>query len=173
MAGLYCDFLAQQELTTANMLGVMLKQLASRGKIPNHTREAFRKAKQGFGIRGLKLPDMIDILKKTIISIPRLLIYIDALDECTPMHRREFLMSLREIVQEFPDVRVFLTGRPYIGDEIVRCFTNTLRIPLNHAYADIMSYLEMRLKRDIYPEAMNDELRADILRIIPVKAVDV
>ena len=173
MVGLYCDFLAQQEQTTANFLGVMLKQLASKGGIPEHTREAFRKAKQGFGIRGLKLPDMIDILRKTIISIPRLFICIDALDECTPMHRREFLMSLREIVQEFPGVRVFLTGRPYIGNEIVRCFTNTLEIPFNPAYADIISYLEMRLERDIYPEAMNDELRADILRIIPVKAAEV
>ena len=173
MVGLYCDFLAQQEQTTANILGVMLKQLASKGEIPEHTREAFRKAGQGFGIRGLKLPDMIYILKKTIESIPRLFICIDALDECTPVHRRELLMSLQEIVREFPRARVFLTGRPYIGDEIVRCFTKILGMPLGPTHADIMSYLVMRLERDMYPRAMNDELRADILRIIPAKAAEV
>ena len=40
--GLYCDFLAQHEQSTTNMLGAILKQLASRGGIPEHIREAFQ-----------------------------------------------------------------------------------------------------------------------------------
>jgi len=164
--GLYCDFLAQQEQSTTNMLGAMLKQLASRGGIPEHTREAFREAKREFGGRGLRLPDMVDLLKKTITSLPRLFICIDALDECAAKHRRELLESLQQIIRVSPGARVFFTGRPHIGDEIVRCFSKALQILLSPTQGDIRSYLEMRLEGDA-PNAMNDELRADIMRIVP------
>ena len=99
VVGLYCDFHSQQEQSTTNMLGAMLKQLASRGGIPEHTRKVFRKAKKEFGGRGLQLSEMVATLKKTITSLLRLFICIDALDECTPKHRRELIESLREIVR--------------------------------------------------------------------------
>jgi len=151
------------------MLGAMLKQLSSRGGIPDLTRNAFLKAKKEFGGRGLELPEMLNILKKTIPSLSRLFICIDAVDECTPEHRRELIKSLREIVRALPGARVFLTGRPYIGDEIVTCFSKVLQIPLCPTHGDIMSYLEMRLDSDTDPKAMDDELRAYINRIIPEK----
>ena len=149
------------------MLGAMLKQLASQRGIPKHTREAFKEAKMEFGCPGLQLPDMIGTLKRTIRSLGRVFICIDALDECTPNHRRELLESLREIVGVSPGVRVFLTGRPHIDDEIVEYFSGTLRISLSPAYQDIMNYLQMRLNCDTNPHAMDKELRADIKRIIP------
>ena len=167
--GLYCDFLAQQEQSTTNMLGAILKQLVSRGRIPEHTRKVFQKAKKVFGGRGPRLPDMVDMLKKTTTSLPRLFIWIDALDKCTPKHRRELIESLGEIIRVSPAVRVCLTGRPHIEDEIAGCFSKALRIPLNPTHADIMSYLEMRLEGDTDPNAMDDELRADIIRIVPEK----
>jgi len=37
---------------------------------------------------------------------------------------------------------------------------------------NIRSYLEMRLDKDPEPEAMNDDLRADILRIILERTSD-
>ena len=171
--GLYCDFLAQQEQSTTNMLGAMLKQLVSRGGVPRHVREAFRKAKREFGGRGLLLPNMVEILKKTITSLPRLFICIDAVDECTPKHRRDILESMQEIVRVSPNTRVFLTGRPHINDEIVKRFGKAVRIPLRPRKGDIESYLEMRLGGDPDPNAMDDELRADIMKIIPEKISEV
>ena len=168
VVGLYCDF-AQQEQSATNMLGAILKQLISRGGIPEYLREAFQKDKKEFGGRGLRLSDMVDILKKEIALLPRVFICIDALDESTPKHRRELLESLREITQAPSNTRVFLTGRPHIDDEIVKYFSEALRIPLTPAHRDIESYLEMRLDRDTDPNAMDDELRADIMRIIPEK----
>ena len=170
--GLYCDFHAQQEQSAANILGAMLKQLATRGGISKLTREAFKKAKKEFGGRGLQLPDMLNIVKKTITSLRRLFICIDALDECTPKNRRELIESLREIVRVFPGARVFLTGRSHIGDEIVTCFSKALRIPLSPTSRDIMRYLERKLDSDTDTKAMDDELRADIMRIIPEKISD-
>ena len=169
MVGLYCDFLSQQEQSTINMLGAILKQLSSRGDIPEHIREAFQRAKKEFGGRGLRLPDMLEILKKTITSLQRILVCIDALDELSPKHRRDLLESLQEIAQGSPNVRIFLTGRPYINDEIVECFSKTVKIPIIPTQGDIKSYLEMRLKGDTTPEAMGDQLRADIMRVIPEK----
>ena len=166
VVGLYCDFLAQEEQSTANMLGAMVKQLASRGGIPKHTREAFRKAKKEFGGRGLRLLDMIDILKKAITSLPRMFICIDGLDECTPKHRRDLMESLQEIVRVSPGARVFLTGRPYINDEIVGYFDEALQIPLSPTRGDVKSYLDMRLDGDPIPNAMDDELPADIIRVV-------
>ena len=166
VVGLYCDFLARQEQSTTNMLGAMIKQLASRGGIPKHTREAFQKAKKEFGGRGLRLPDMIDILKKAISSLPRMFICIDGLDECTPKYRRDLMKSLREIVRVSPGARIFLTGRPHISDEVMGCFNEALRIPLSPTRGDVNSYLDMRLDGDPIPNAMDDELRADIIRVV-------
>jgi len=169
VVGIYCDSHARQEQSTTNMLGAMLKQLVSRRGIPKYIRKAFREAEREFGGRGLQLPDMVDALKKTISTLPRLFICIDASDECTPKYRQELIESLREIVRVSPGARVFLTGRPNIDDEIVRCFSKALRIPLSPTHSDINSYLEMRLNSDTDPRAMNNELRADIRRIIPEK----
>ena len=167
--GLYCDFHAQQEQSSTSMLGAILKQLISRGGIPEHVREAFRKAKNEFGGRGLRVPDLVEILKKVITSLSRVFICIDALDESAPQHRWELLESLREIVRVSANTRIFLTGRPFIEDEIMKCFSKVVMIALSPNQDDIKSYLEMRLNRDTDPYAMDDELRADIMRVIPEK----
>ena len=151
------------------MLGAILKQLVNRGGIPQHIREAFQKAKKEFGGRGLLLPDIVDILKRTVRPLPRLFVCIDALDESTEKDRRELLLSLREIVRVSSNTRIFLTGRPHIRDEIVRYFCETVQITLSPTHGDIQSYLEMRLEGDPDPNVMDDELRADIMRIIPEK----
>ena len=169
VVGLYCDFLAQQEQSTTNMLGAILKQLASRGGIPEHIREAFRKSEKEFGGRRPRLPNMVEILKKTIASLQRIFVCIDALDELAPKRQRELLESLQEIVRVLPNVRILLTGRPHIDDEIVEFFREAVRIPISPTGDDIRSYLEMRLKHDTTPKAMDDELRADIMRVIPEK----
>jgi len=44
-----------------------------------------------------------------------------------------------------------------------------VQIPISHTCGDIPTYLEMRLDTDTDSNAMDDELRADIMRIIPEK----
>ena len=151
------------------MLGAILKQLSSRGGIPGYIREAFRKAKKEFGGRGLRVLDIVQILKKTIASLPRVFICIGALGECTAKRRRELLESLREIVQISSNMRVFLTGRPHTDNEIRKYFAGAFRMPLSPTHTDIKCYLETRLDGDTDPNAMSDELRADIMRIVPGK----
>ena len=163
VAWLYCDFLAHKEQLAIAMLGAILKRLVSTRGIPENVRETFRKVSD----RGLRLPDIVGMLKTTISLLPRVYICIDALDETTPKSRQELLGSLRDIVQESPSTRVLINGRPHVGEEVKKYFTNVITVPVCPTRGDIRGYLEARLDRDPEPYAMDDELRRDIMRIIP------
>jgi len=166
VAGLYCDFPSQQEQTVNNIVGAILKQLVGRGDIPSYLREAFQKAKKEFGGRGPQLTDLMGMLRTTIASLPRVFICIDALDECLPKCLPELLESLRDIARGSPSTRIFFTGRPHVKEDIQRYFANAVVIPISPNTSDIRNYLEMRLDRDAEPEAMTNDLRADIIRVI-------
>ena len=172
VTGLYCDFLAQQEQTVTNMIGAILKQLVGRGDIPKEVREAFQKAKKEFGGRGLLLAEMMGMLRIALASLSQVFICIDALDECLPKHLPQLLESLRDIVRESPRTRIFLTGRPHVAGAIQRYFTKVVVIPVSPNMNDIRNYLEMRLDRDDEPEAMDSNLRADIVKVILDKMSD-
>ena len=51
----------------------------------------------------------------------------------------------------------------------MKFFSEGVRIPVSPTQEDSKSYMEMRLERDTNPRAMDDELRADIMRAIPAK----
>ena len=172
VAGLYCDFLSHQEQTIPNIIGAILKQLAGRGDIPDCVREAFQKAKKELGGRGPRLAEMMGMLKIAIRSLPQVVICIDALDECLPKYLPELLKSLRDISRESPSTRILLTGRPHVGEDVRRYFASAVVIPISPNTDDIRKYLEMRLEEDPEPEAMSDDLRADIVRVIQEKISD-
>ena len=111
----------------------------------------------------------MEIVKEAVTVLPRVFVCVDALDESTPKRRRELLESLQEIVLVSPNTRLFLTGRPHVGDEIRKFFGKVVRISVSPTQNDIKSYLKMRLDSDTDPDVMDDELRADIMRVIPEK----
>jgi len=173
VACLYCDFLAQQEQTITGMMGAILKQLVGRGGIRDYLREAFQKGEREIGGRGLLLADLTRMLRLAIASKSQVFICIDALDECLPKHLPELLGSLRDIARDSPKMRIFLTGRPHIDGAIQRYFTGVVVIPISPNTDDIRNYLKMRLDRDEeQDEAMDNELRADIVRTIMDKMSD-
>ena len=110
------------------MLGAILKQLLERDGIPEPLREVFRAGKRGFGGRAVQLPDLVEILKTTITSLPEVFICVDGLDECLPKYRRELLESLRDIVRASPTARIFLSGRPHIRDEVKKYLAGAIMI---------------------------------------------
>jgi len=163
----YCDFRDQREQTTTNIMGAILRQLAVRGEVLEHVRKAFQKAKNEVGGRGLRLPDMVQMLKQAIAALPRVFICVDALDECLPKHLLELLVSLKDILQGSPRARIFVTGRPQVQAEITRYFTTSVIVPISPKTHDIERYLEKKLEMDPESDAMCDNLRAEILRVIP------
>ena len=166
VACLYCDFLAQQEQTITSMMGAILKQLVGGGEIPIYVRKAFQEGQKEIGGRGLLLADLVGMLRTAIASLPQVFICIDALDEYLPKNLPELLESLRDIVRESPMTRIFLTGRPHVGETIQRYFTKAVVVPITPNTDDIRYYLKMKLDRDEEPEAMDNDLRADIVKVI-------
>ena len=114
----------------------------------------------------------MEMLKTAIGSLRQVFICIDALDECLPKHLPELLKSLRDIVRESPTTRIFLTGRPHVKENIQRYFATAVVIPISPHRDDVRYYLQMKLDRDEEPEAMNDCLRADIVKTIVDKMSD-
>ena len=96
----------------------------------------------------------------------RVFICLDALDECLPKHLPDLLESLRDIVRESPRTRIFLTGRSHVREDVQRYFSKAVVIPVSPSRGDIRNYVKMRLDRDTEPEAMSNDLRVDIVRVI-------
>ena len=166
VAWLYCDYLTQQEQTVINIMGAIWKQLVGRREIPQDIREAFQEGRRPL------LPDLVRMLRIAIASLPPVFICIDGLDECLPRNLPELLESLRDIVRESPKTRIFLTGRPHVRETIQRYFTKAVVILISPNQDDIRYYVETRLDRDDQPEAMNKDLRADIVKMILDKMSD-
>ena len=164
VAWVYCDFLAHQEQSATAMLGAILRQLVSIGEIPENIRQKFRKR---FSDRGLRSLDMVRMLKTAISLLPMVYICIDALDECTPKSRQELLGSLQDIIRESPSTRVLFTGRSHVAEEVKKYFAESIIVPISPTEDDIRVYLDVKLDKDTEPRAMDDDLRRDIMRIIP------
>jgi len=107
------------------------------------------------------------MLKRAIATLLHVFMCIDALDECLPKNLLELLESLKDILQEWPRTRIFVTGRPHVEAEIVRYFTTGVIVPISPSTHEITRYLERKLEMDTMRDAMSDTLRADILKIIP------
>ena len=148
-------------------MGSILKQLVRRD-IPGYIREAFQEGKGE--ICGGEL--LMGMLRIATAPPRRVFICIDALDECPPKCLPTLLKWLKDIVQESPTARIFLTGRPHVREDIQKCFPEVVVIPISPNTDDIRNYLKRRLDGDTYPEAMNDKLRATIVRIILEKMSD-
>jgi len=169
VACVYCDFHTQNEQSVTALLGALLKQVVSALEpIPEEVPRAFGNSKGRPGGRRILLPDILEMLAKSLARLERAFICIDALDEFPANHRSELWEALQQIVHMCPNVRLFLTGKFQIRSEVKKYFPRTAKkLPINPSEHDIRLYMRMRLSRDPKPGAMDKELEADILRIIP------
>ena len=174
VAGLYCNFLSQQDQTIANIMGAILKQIVHRGGITllHHIREVLQIRQKEFSSKAPRAVDLIRMLKIAIALLPRVFICLDALDEFLPKYLPDLLESLGDIIRECPKTRIFLTGRTHVGGDVQRYFSKAVVIPTSPSPGDIRNYVEMRLNKDTKPEAMNGDLQADIVRAIEEKISD-
>ena len=120
---LYCNYQTQKEQSAVNMIVSLVRQVSLRApRILSEIKSAFDESKEE-GSDGLQLPDMVKLFVKVIASIEVVYLCVDAVDEVLTQHRLEFLRALRQITQEAPNVRLFLTGRPYIRAELDKNLT--------------------------------------------------
>ena len=164
---LYCDYQARKDQLAVNMIGGLLRQLTlGEPGVPSEIRSSFGESKRG-GCQGLRLPDMVKLFVRTVSSIDRVYLCVDAVDEVLPHYRPEFFRALRQIIQDAPNVRLFLTGRPYICGEVDKHLTKEACIMQIVAdRADITRYLSQRMDDDQDPDLMTECLRNDIMETI-------
>jgi len=107
------------------------------------------------------------MLKTAIAQRQWIVICIDGLDESLAVHRTGLLRALQAIVRDFPNVRLFMTGRPFIRSEVESYFPSMDTISVSPTREDTLAFLRMKLDGDTDPDAMDGSLRADIMKIIP------
>ena len=170
---LYCDYQAQKDQSAVNMIGALLRQVALRTpRIPSEIESAFDESKQEGG-QGLRLPDMVKLFVKVIGSIELVYLCVDGVDEVLRQHRSEFLRALRQITQEAPNARLFLTGRPYIRGELDNHLTkgvSVIQVVANRE--DITKYLSQKIDDDGHqdPKLMTEDLKSNIMETMLEKA---
>jgi len=164
----YFDFAARKEQTATSILGSLLKQVISgMERVPEDISRGLQEQKRAVSGRKLQLGDIVKMLQ-LITSSQRTFMIIDALDECTPVQRFRLFDSLKEILEKSSDARIFVTGRPHIRAEIERCLAGRVRsVSVCPPKDDIIRFLRVRLGEDETPDAMDEELEAEILEKIP------
>ena len=169
VAYVYCDFSAQNMQFASTVLGSVLRQVVGAlADIPDGVQKAFERARRQADGCGLRLPEILDMLAKSLKRLERGFICIDALDEFPTKHRAQLWNSLQRVVRECPNARLFLTGRPQITAEVESYFPGEAdMVKLEPTSGDIRIYIEERMKEDLDMSGMDEGLRADIRRTIP------
>ena len=169
VAYVYCDFSTPNMQSTSAVLGSVLRQVVGAlAEIPDGIQQAFERAKRQADGCGLRLPEILDMLTKSVSSLKRVFICIDALDEFPTKHRAQLWDSLRSIVRECPKTRLFLTGRPQIRTEVEGYLLEEAgMVTIEPTSEDIRRYIEKRLKQALDKSIIDKKLRADIRRVIP------
>ena len=171
IACVYCDFHAHKELSATGVLAALLEQLVIGVEpVPGEIMEAFNRSKREIGGRALGPQDIRATLIRSLLSLRRGFICIDALDEFPTKHRPELWDSLQHVVRECPNARLFITGRPHIREEVKKYFPGYPDVaPIKPTKEDIQGYIKMRLAKDPVLGVMDTELEVDMLTIIPDK----
>jgi len=169
VACFYFDFAAQNEQSSTNMLGALLKQVVSGlEEVPEEITRSYEDQKRVIGGRAPRLSDIVKMLQTTT-SEKLTFICVDALDECTAEDREKLLDSLGQIFKMSPSTRIFVTGRPHVQEEIGnRLSARVTTIRITPRRGDIIRYVRSRLGRDTTPDAMGSSLEAVILSKIPL-----
>ena len=167
VACFYFDFATREEQSLATILGSVLKQVVGGlNEVPQKIFEAFRDRGRVIGGQRLALAEIVEFLQDISSSQPTF-ICIDALDECPARERVKLLDSLSQILKKSPGARIFLTGRQHIRGEVEKHLAVRAAIrPITPTKDDIVVFIRAKLKEDTIPDAMNESLEEEIIKII-------
>ena len=172
IAYVYCDFQVRGEQSARGLLGSVLRQVVGAlAFVPDEVRGAFEQARRQVDASEPRLPEILDMLVRSLAHLQKGFICIDGLDEFPTQQRTQLWGSLQRVVGECPNTRLFLTGRPHIKEDVERHFPKEAdMVTIEATLDDIGRYIEKRLKEDQHVDAMDEGLRADILRVVPENA---
>ncbi|KAF8453547.1 hypothetical protein BDZ91DRAFT_49099, partial [Kalaharituber pfeilii] len=170
---LYCDYRDKKEQNLVHILGSFVKQLALQYthagiQLPEVVRSTYKTAQES-QIR-LDRRTSINLMKSFLQELGSTFILIDAFDELQDKTRTDFLQVIDDIMHLKTNLRIFFTARPHVQEEVNRHLhiaMKTLTIVAHEE--DIRAYLVHKIQSE-NQDAMNDQLRREILKILPKKA---
>lgn len=164
----YCDYRDQKSQTLVNILGSLLQQLLlMTPQIPNEVQKKLESIRTHR--KKVEAEDISQMLEITFPEFHQVFICIDALDELEPRTRFSLLASLG---REFANARIFLTGRPFVQQDIKSSFEpqnllDSITITANSEDISLFLSNEIEVENRINPHAMNSKLKEEIMsRII-------
>ncbi|KAH0535997.1 hypothetical protein FGG08_007114, partial [Glutinoglossum americanum] len=167
IAYLYCNFRQQQQQKPEDLLSSLLKQLVQKQvSVPEsvktlyecHNRERTRPS----------FNQILEALKSVTAQYSRVLIIVDALDECGVSNgeRQKFLSAIFNL-QDKTGANIFATSR--INDSIARLFEAAISLEIRASNEDVESYLDgqmLLLQSDILDDALRGMIRREVIRAI-------
>jgi len=171
VACFYFDSTAQKEQSAAGLFGALLRQIVGGfTQIPKEIKDEFQRYKKYIGGRKPQLPEIVKMLG-SCSSTQRTFLCLDGVDECSAPDRADILLSLEEIIQTSPTTRVFLTGRPHVGDEVEKRFLcRAAFLSIGPRIYDNTRYIQKRLAQDATSDEMDWLLEVEIMGKIMVTA---
>jgi len=145
LAYLYCNYKAQAELDTYELLAAILKQLLlCKSKIPDSISRLYEKH-TGQNTRP-SLQDISNLCFDVTMTFSTTYLVIDALDECSTQNGARYkLLNILHKLQHRADLRIMATSR--IIPEIVQQFENGLVLEVRANDADIKQFIRGQLHR--------------------------
>jgi len=170
----YLEFATRKEQCATNVLGSLLKQMVGGiGVVPEEIWRAFQQQTMTVGGGRPQLINIVQMLRLTASS-RRTFICIDGLDECSGVQRVRLLDSLKQVLEKSPRTRIFATGRPHILAEMQRRLAGHMKsVSISSIRKDITGYLRVKLHEDETPDAMDENLEAEILEKVPQNVSEV
>lgn len=159
---MYCDYRDQKLQTAENVLGAILRQfMRSLISLPPKVWDLCeRNFQEGLALSSKDLHHLLQIIST---EFDQLYVCLDALDEIGE------LPSITKLLRDRPsNVRLFLTGRSHVLNAIQRYLPEMQTLSIEARKSDIKRFImhEIGGSSDAEPDAMNDELRMNILQQI-------
>jgi hypothetical protein len=156
---IYCDYRDKDKQDTCSMIGELAKQLLLQSSfVPE---EVWSLSEKHTAITTEKARRVLTLLLR---SFDRVYICVDALDECQPQYREEFLHFL--VTLRGTGLRFFCTGRSHIVAQVTELFEpigiKTMEICAHEA--DIKLYIEEKISKDRRKGAMDEQLKEQITK---------
>ncbi|KAH0565262.1 hypothetical protein GP486_001343 [Trichoglossum hirsutum] len=164
---LYCNFQQRHQQKPEDLLSSLLKQLVQKQAfVPENVEKLYE-----YHNRERTRPSLKEILKaleSVAAQYSRVLIIVDALDECDVSDgvHQKFLSAIFNL-QAKTGANIFATSR--INDNIAKLFEGALSLQIRAEDEDIKSYLNGRmslLRSDILDDTLRGMIRKEVIRAV-------
>lgn len=160
-AHFYFNYQNRDRFSAEIVFRSLLKQLLIFcAKLPKQILELHRRAKSQE--RPLQLEDLVQALQFICADFDHTFLIIDALDECDKEQRKAILRGLSSL-QKKSSIRIFLTGRPHLDDDIRRSFGAPLQVEIGAADSDLEIYLSMKIDDSDNVDVIDEDFKAEIV----------